>query len=258
MALDHPNIVKVLAVEMRGVVEDKQEVDVPVVVMEYIEGQNLAEFLRKTQGVPERQAINFTCQLCLALEYAHERGILHLDIKPSNILIQTDGLLKLTDFAHTSHGTMGYRSPEQVHRSEDLDQRADIFAAGKVLYALLTGILPSEDPLDEEDPSFQRIASPLQEVIRKATAPDPLDRYQSAREMLEALQGAEAALPFREKIVLAAVVAAFVVGLVAFAIIATAQADLSQHIRVALGICIVLTGLGGFLALRLSKGETNQ
>jgi serine/threonine protein kinase len=201
MILDHRNIVKILAVEMRGVVEDRRgthEVDVPVVVMEYVEGQNLAEFLEKTetQGLSERQAINFTGQLCEALQYAHERGILHLDIKPSNTLIQTDGLLKLTDFAHTSHGTMGYRSPEQVRRSADLDERADIFAAGKVLYALLTGKLPVEDPLDEEDPSFQEIKSPLQAVIRKATAPDPTDRYQSAQEMLEALKEAEAALPF--------------------------------------------------------------
>ncbi|HID62399.1 MAG TPA: hypothetical protein EYP49_06615 [Anaerolineae bacterium] len=198
--LDHQNIVKVLAVEMRGVVEDKQEVDVPVVVMEYIEGQNLAEFLSNTQGIPERQAINFTCQLCRALQYAHEHGVFHLDIKPSNILIRTDGLLKLTDFAHTPHGTRGYRPPEQVHSSADLDRRADIFAAGKVLYALLTGKLPIEDSLDEKDPGFQEIASALQVVIRKATAPDPTDRYQSAQEMLEALQKAEAALPVWPKI----------------------------------------------------------
>jgi len=200
IVLDHPNIVKTLAVEMRGIVEDRrgsQEVDVPVVVMEYIEGRNLAEFLSKTQGIPERQAINFTCQLCEALDYAHEHDILHLDIKPSNILIQTDGLLKLTDFAHTSHGTIGYRSPEQARRSAELDERTDIFAAGKVLYALLTGKLPVEDPLDEEDSSFQEIAPPLQAVIRKATAPGPADRYQSAGEMLEALQKAEANLPFR-------------------------------------------------------------
>jgi serine/threonine protein kinase len=195
MGLDHPNIVEILAVEMRGVVEDKQEVDVPVVVMEYIEGQNLAEFLSKTQGVPERQAIAFTCQLCQALQCAHERGILHLDIKPPNILIGADGLLKLTDFAYISHGTRGYRSPEQTSRSAKLDERADIFAAGKVLYALLTGKLPAEDPLDEEDPSFQRITPPLQAVIRKATEPDPKDRYQSAQEMFEALLETEAKLP---------------------------------------------------------------
>jgi serine/threonine protein kinase len=199
MTLDHPNIVKILAVEMRGVLEDRkdpQEVDVPIVVMEYIEGQNLAEFLRGTQRVPERQAINFTRQLCMALRYAHNRGILHLDIKPSNILIQTNGLLKLADFSYTSHGTRGYRSPELVRRSAELDERTDIFAAGKVLYALLTGRLPIEDPLDEEDASFQRIAPSLQAVIRKATALNPADRYQSAFEMLEALQEVETYLPF--------------------------------------------------------------
>jgi serine/threonine protein kinase len=194
--LDHPNIIKILAVEMRVVMEGKQKVDVPVVVMEYIEGQNLAEFLRKTQGVSEGQAIHFTCQLCQALQYAHEHGILHLDIKPSNILIGADGLLKLTDFAHISHGTRGYRSPEQACRSAELDEYTDIFAAGKVLYALLTGKLPAEDPLDEEDSIFQEITPPLQAIIRKAAAPDPTDRYQSAQEMFEALQEAEAALPF--------------------------------------------------------------
>ena len=199
MELDHPNIVKILAVEMQGVVDAQGvDADVPVVVMEYIEGQNLAEFLTRTQGVSERQAVKFTCQLCEALQYAHEEySIFHLDIKPSNILIQTDDLLlKLTDFAHISYGTGGYRSPEQARRSAELDKRTDIFAAGKVLYALLTGKLPVEDPLDEEDPGFQRITPALQEVIRKATAPAPKDRYQSAQEMLEALQKAEADLPF--------------------------------------------------------------
>jgi serine/threonine protein kinase len=203
MTLDHRNIVKILAVEMRGVMEDKkgaQEVDVPVVVMEYVEGQNLAEFLRGTQGVPEKQAINFTWQLCQALRYAHERGVFHLDIKPSNILIRADGLLKLTDFSCTLHGTRGYRPPEQVQRSAELDRLTDIFAAGKVLYALLTGELPIEDPLDEEDPNFQRIAPSLQAVIGKATAPDREARYQSAQEMLEALQKAEANLPVRLEI----------------------------------------------------------
>jgi serine/threonine protein kinase len=198
IGLDHPNIVKILAVEIRGVMEDKkdpQEADVPVVVMEYIEGQNLAEFLRKNQKVSESQAISITRQLCLALQYAHERGILHLDIKPSNILIQTDGLIKLTDFAHTSHGTRGYRSPEQVHNLTELDARADVFAVGKVLYALLTGKLPIEDPLDEEDPEFRKIIPDLQAVISKATAPDRKDRYQSAQEILDALQKAETEIP---------------------------------------------------------------
>jgi serine/threonine protein kinase len=203
IGLDHPNIVKTLAVEMRGVVEDKkdsQEADVPVVVMEYIEGQNLAKFLEENRRVSESQAISITRQLCLALQYAHERRILHLDIKPSNILIQADGLIKLADFAHTSHGTRGYRSPEQVHSSTELDARADVFAVGKVLYALLTGKLPVEDPLDEEDTSFQKITPPLQTVIRKATAPERDDRYQSAQEMLEGLQKAEANLPIRLEI----------------------------------------------------------
>jgi serine/threonine protein kinase len=191
MALDHPHIVKVLAVEMRGVIEgrrDSQEVDVPVVVMEYINGQNLADFLKQAHRVSEEQAIHFVRQLCYALQYAHARGILHLDIKPSNILIQPDGQLKLTDFACTLHGTMGYRSPEQVQRVVQLNAPADIFAAGKVLYALLTGKLPIEDPLDEEDLAFRQIIPSLRTVIRKATAPETKDRYQSAEEMLEALQ----------------------------------------------------------------------
>jgi serine/threonine protein kinase len=189
--LNHPNIVRILAAEMRGVTEntqDSQEADVPVVVMEYVEGQDLTQLLRGTQGVSERRAINLGCQLCQALQYAHKHGILHLDIKPSNILIQPNGVLKLTDFAHTSHGTGGYRSPEQLQGSAKLDERTDIFAAGKVLYALLTGTLPIEDPLDEEDPKFQRIMPQLRTIIRKATATDPRDRYQSAQEMLEALQ----------------------------------------------------------------------
>lgn len=189
--LKHPNIVEIHDVEMRGLPGDE---DVPVVVMEYIDGQNLAEFLEKTKGVPEVRAIELTCQLCDALQYAHQRGLLHLDIKPSNILIQTDHL-KLTDFDHTSAGTGGYRSPEQVACSSKLDERTDIFAAGKVLCALLTGMLPIEDSLDEEDSSFQEITPALQAVIRKATAYDQENRYQSAGEMIKALEEAKAKLP---------------------------------------------------------------
>lgn len=207
LGLKHPNIVEIIAVEMRGVGTDReynQEVDLPIVVMEYIDGQNLAEYLGNGQTISEREAVSFTRQLCEGLQYAHKHNIYHLDIKPSNILIQNDKVLKLTDFAHTSYGTQGYRSPEQVRRYNTLDVRSDIFSVGKVLYGLLTSKLPLEDPLDETDPAFQKIVPPLQKVVYKATRPKPEDRYQSAQEMDEALQQAEKELPrwgeFRRRI----------------------------------------------------------
>lgn len=196
MKLHHKHIVETYAVEMRTVTEDPSA-EAAVMVMEYIEGKNLSEFLGANKQLSERQVIHFIRQLCLALQYAHERKMLHADVNPKNIIIRPDGVLKLFDFDLTQFGTVGYRAPEQrAGISRILDERTDVFAVGKVLYALLTGISPADDhEFDANDQGLQKITPDLRAVICKAIAPNPQDRYQSTQEVIEALQRAEATLP---------------------------------------------------------------
>lgn len=160
--LNHPNICTVYDIKLAE--------DISYIVMEYIEGQTLRKLLESEKSLSEKQVIDIGQQICDGLHAAHSKGILHRDIKPDNIMITTQGLVKITDFglaklksseydtatadlasAPNSHllktsfstiqGTASYMSPEQI-RKEDVDERTDIFSLGIVLYELLTGQLP--------------------------------------------------------------------------------------------------------------------
>jgi serine/threonine-protein kinase len=137
------------------------------IVMEYVDGANLADIIEKTGALPVDVGIMIALQVCSALEYAHMRGLVHRDIKPSNIMIKRNGEVKLMDFgiAHTRHldaltmpgtliGTPAYMSPEQV-LGHQLDVRSDIFSFGIVLYELFTGIKPFTD--DDTQPVTAKI-----------------------------------------------------------------------------------------------------
>jgi len=137
------------------------------IVMEYVDGANLADIIEKTGALPVDVGIMIALQVCSALEYAHMRGLVHRDIKPSNIMIKRNGEVKLMDFgiAHTRHldaltmpgtliGTPAYMSPEQV-LGHQLDVRSDIFSFGIVLYELFTGIKPFTD--DDSRPVTAKI-----------------------------------------------------------------------------------------------------
>ena len=174
------------------------------IVMEYVDGTDLAEIIEKTGPLPVDVGIMIAIQVCNALDYAHMRGLVHRDIKPSNIMIKRNGEVKLMDFgiAHTRHldaltipgtliGTPAYMSPEQI-LGQPLDVRSDIFSFGIVLYEMFTGVKPFVDDetravtakiLKDRFRAPRRVNSAipcaLQRIIKKCLKKKPQRRYDS-------------------------------------------------------------------------------
>lgn len=207
--LRHPNIVTVY--------DFGDEEGLPYIVMEFLEGAPLDRLIRENQSLHISQKLAILEQVCLALSYAHSQGMIHRDVKPANIIVQPDGVVKLLDFGiaraggmpsaatagasdpgftHTGSiiGTPAYMAPERL-RGERFDGRSDIFSAGVVLYQFLTGALPfdAEYPaninqiLHDDAPPLGKYLSSyppqLDEIIERALARDPQQRYASAGEM---------------------------------------------------------------------------
>lgn len=203
-SLTHPHIVDIFDVGEDG--------EIHYLVMEYIKGQTLKEYIVSNGPQTPEQALPIMKQLVSAISNAHYNGIVHRDIKPQNILMDHDGNVKITDFgiamalsatAHTKTnsvlGTVHYLSPEQA-RGGMATKKSDIYSVGIVFYELLTGKLPFSGEsavsialkhLQEETPSiraqFPEIPQSVENVILKATAKDASMRYQSADEMLDDL-----------------------------------------------------------------------
>lgn len=199
--LSHPNIVKVYDVSFGDAIQ--------YIVMEYIEGITLKEYITQQGAVNPREAIYFITQILRALKHAHDKGIVHRDIKPQNILLISDGTIKVTDFgiARMSEnatrtmtdgaiGSVHYISPEQA-KGSITDSRTDLYSAGVILYEMLTGKLPfqSDNAVSvalmqlQNDPVKPREINPsipegLEEIIIRAMQKNQSDRYQSASEML--------------------------------------------------------------------------
>ncbi len=198
-SLSHPNIVSVY---------DRGEADgTYYIAMEYIEGRTLKELIVTRGPSPVAIAIDYSRQILSALRFAHRNGIVHRDIKPHNVLVDSEGRVKVTDFgiarAGTSQmteagsiiGTAHYLSPEQA-RGAPVDQTSDLYSAGIVLYELLTGTVPfsGDTPVEiamkhlsqtPEPPTAHRSDLPrdLDYVVLRALAKDPTERYRSAEEM---------------------------------------------------------------------------
>ncbi len=202
--LSHPNIVNIFDVG--------QEDDIHYIVMEYIEGQTLQRIISDQAPLPVKKAVDIAIMICYGIQHAHERGIIHRDIKPHNILITTQGTVKVADFGIAQavnkktitfggdiEGSVHYISPEQA-KGEAVSPATDIYSLGCVLYEMLTAKLPfdAESMITvalkhiHDEPESPRISNPLiplplEKIVLKAMEKVPAHRYASAWEMSEDL-----------------------------------------------------------------------
>lgn len=203
--LSHPNIVKIYDVGF----SDK----IQFIVMEYIDGITLKEFMEQQGKLKWKDAVYFVTQILKALQHAHDRGIVHRDIKPQNVMLFPDGQIKVMDFgiakfareegktlSDKAIGSVHYISPEQASGGVT-DERGDIYSVGVMLYEMLTGVKPfdADSPVAVALMHMQNNAKPpreindaipegLEEIVMRAMQKDPADRYQSASEMINDIE----------------------------------------------------------------------
>ena len=208
--LDHPFILKFLPLAANS--------RRSYVVTEYVPGRTLADRLAEQSPVPEAEALSIASQVCTALEYLHEHGVVHYDLKPANVMLCPDGTIRLIDFglAHTAIkarftlsggvppiGSSAYVAPEQIKRKRGR-MSVDIYAAGALLYEMLTGRppFPGDDPFVVAsarlvgDPPAPRTVNPAispqtEEIVLRALRRNPAERYPSAAAMKADLDAPE-------------------------------------------------------------------
>ncbi len=203
--LSHQNIVKIYDV---GFTEKVQ-----FIVMEYVDGITLTDYIEQQGLLKWRDAVHFTVQILRALQHAHDRGIVHRDIKSSNIMLLRDGTIKVMDFgiarfnrennktvSEKTIGSVHYISPEQA-RGDITDERSDIYSVGVLLYEMLTG----KKPFDGDTPVAialkhmqstpkkpteinETIPEGLEQIVMRAMQKEPGQRYQTAGEMIKDLE----------------------------------------------------------------------
>jgi serine/threonine-protein kinase len=206
--LSHPNIVNVYDFGREG--------DAYFIVMELVEGETLASILRDEHRVPESVAIDYATQIAAGLAFAHRQGLLHRDVKPANILVTHDDVVKLSDFGIARAvaenaigvtqpgmvmGSVAYVSPEQA-QGRELDARSDLYSLGVVLYQMITGRLPftGETPVavalkhvGEPAPALDAstgVSPALASIVATLLQKDPAARFASATELGRALREA--------------------------------------------------------------------
>ena len=210
-SLNHPNIVAILTAE-------KQD-NVFFIVMEFVPGETLESIIARQGALDLARALDYTCQISNAVDHAHRHGVLHRDLRPSNVLVAESGLLKVADFGTSrfleiaAHGTTvigspPYMAPEQFHGKAVF--ASDVYSLGVTMYQILTGGLPYDTPspahLDRlmkgERVTAPRLRNPkipkaISDIVMKAMAPQIHDRYQRASELLDDVIAARALGPRR-------------------------------------------------------------
>lgn len=194
--LKHPNLPSII-----DVIDEKENI---MIVMDYIEGNTLEKVLSEQGAQKQETVIEWAIQLCDVLDYLHTRNpaVIYRDMKPSNVMLKSDGSVILIDFGIAREykernvadticlGTQGYAAPEQFGNMGQTDARTDIYCLGATMYHLVTGHNPSEPPYEMYPITYwnPELSTGLEQIILKCTCKNPNDRYQSARELKYALQ----------------------------------------------------------------------
>jgi tRNA A-37 threonylcarbamoyl transferase component Bud32 len=204
--LNHPNIIQVHDFGVEG--------DVAYIVMEFIRGRELRSYFDASERFTEAESVRIMCELLEALQFAHDAGVIHRDVKPANVMLDAQRRVKLADFgvariqdsdksaAGTMVGTPAFMSPEQITGGK-IDRRTDLFSAGVVLYQLLTGEQPfkgdgawtvARQIMQDEPPPpsrFEaRFAPAFDAIVDRALAKNPSERFADANEFAAALRAA--------------------------------------------------------------------
>jgi serine/threonine-protein kinase len=198
-SLNHPNIVAIVTAE-------KQE-NVFFIVMEYVPGDTLESIITKTGAIDLPVALDFACQICNAVDHAHRHGVLHRDLRPSNVLVSAQGLAKVADFGTSrfleiaAHGTTvigspPYMAPEQFQGKAVF--ASDVYSLGVTLFQMLTGVLPYESPspadlgrlangelLVAPRTKNPKVPKAINDIVLKAMAPAISARYQRVSDLLD-------------------------------------------------------------------------
>ena len=206
--LSHPNIVRVYDVGQEG--------NVYFIVMEYVHGDTLKQAIKEKAPFDTKSTINVSMQIASGIAQAHKNHIIHRDIKPQNILVGTDGIIKVTDFgiaraangatmttSTTAMGSVHYFSPEQA-RGGYVDEKSDIYSLGITMFEMVTGQLPFQantsvavamKQINEELPDIRqynpKVSASLEMIIRKATRKKADERYATIEEMIQELAAAK-------------------------------------------------------------------
>jgi serine/threonine protein kinase len=212
-SMSHPNIVTMLTAEKLD--------DVFFIVMEYVPGDTLEHVILREGALDLGRALDYTCQMCNAVDHAHHAGVLHRDIRPGNMLVSETGLLKVTDFGTSrfleiaAHGTTvigspPYMAPEQFHGKAVF--ASDVYSVGVTMYQMVTGELPYNTPAPADLEKLMRgelvtpprvknssLPKAINDIIMRALAPDLTLRYQRAADLLEDLLAAHAPAARRGK-----------------------------------------------------------
>jgi len=197
-SLSHPNIVSIVTAE-------KQE-NVFFIVMEYVPGETLEAVITREGALDVARALDYICQICNAVDHAHKQGVLHRDLRPSNVLVG-EKLLKVADLGTSrfleiaAHGTTvigspPYMAPEQFHGKAVF--ASDVYSVGVTMYQMLTGMLPYDTPSPQDLDKLMRgdlvsaprsknprIPKALNDIVMKAMSPDIHSRYQRASDLME-------------------------------------------------------------------------